>query len=331
MNRRRAALAMLAGIASARFGVPRAAAQQPGRTYRIGYLSTPNRASVARGVDAFVQALATLGWVEGRNLGIEYRWAEGDIDRLPQLAAELVRLKVDVIVAPAGSAALAAKAATTSIPVVMIFAADPVGMGLVASLQHPGGNVTGTTFAPGRDIFGKQLQLLKEAIPQASRVAFLWNPVDASSAFQLAAVESAATSLRVPLQRVEARGPEDFDKAFAAMAKAQADALLVGATSTYLVHQARLAELALRGRLPTMLSYREGVEAGGLMAYAVNMADFVGRSAAYVDKVLKGAKPADLPVEQPTKFELVINLKTAKALGIVVPPTLLQRADEVLR
>ena len=167
--------------------------------YRIGYLSTPNRSSVARGVDAFVQALAKLGWVEGRNMRIDYRWAEGDVDRLPELAAELVRLKVDVIVAPAGSAALAAKAATTSIPVVMIFAADPVGMGLVASLQHPGGNVTGTTFAPGRDIFGKQLQLLKEAVPRASRIAFLWNPADATSAGQLTAVESAAASLRVPL------------------------------------------------------------------------------------------------------------------------------------
>ena len=331
MNRRSAALAMLGGIASLRFGASRADAQQAGRMYRIGYLSTPNRASVARGVDAFVQALAKLGWVEGGNMRIDYRWAEGQVDRLPELAAELVRLKVDVIVAPATSAALAAKAATASIPVVMIFAADPVAMGLVASLQHPGGNVTGTTFAPSRDIFGKQLQLLKEAVPRASRTAFLWNPADASSAFQLAAVESAATSLHLPLQRVEARGPEDFDKAFAAMAKARADALVVGATSTYLVHQRRLAELALNGRLPTMLSYREGVEAGGLMAYAVNMADFVGRSAAYVDKVLKGAKPADLPIEQPTKFELVINDKTARALGIALAPSLLQRADEVIQ
>jgi putative ABC transport system substrate-binding protein len=331
MNRRRAALAMLAGIAGSRFGGPCAAAQQAGRVYRIGYLSTPNRASVARGVDAFVEALARLGWVEGRNIRIEYRWAEGDIDRLPELAAELVRLNVDVIVAPAGSAALAAKAATASIPVVMIFAADPVAMGLVSSLQHPGGNVTGTTFAPGRDIFGKQLQLLKEAIPRASRIAFLWNPADASSAFQRTAVESASTSLRVPLERVEARGPEDFERTFVAMAKAHADALLVGATSTYLVHQSRLAELALKARLPTMLSYREGVEAGGLMAYAVNMANFVGRSAAYIDKVLKGARPADLPIEQPTKFELVINLRTAKALGVALAPSLLQRADEVIQ
>ena len=331
MNRRSAARALLAGMASLPFVLARAAAPQPGRVYRIGYLSTPNRTSVARGVDAFVQALAKLGWIEGRNMSIEYRWAEGDVDRLPQLAAELVQLKVDVIVAPAGSAALAAKNATTSIPVIMIFAADPVAMGLVASLQNPGGNVTGTTFAPGRDIFGKQLQILKEAIPRASRVAFLWNPADASSAFQLTAVESAASSLRVPLQRVEARGPEEFDNAFAAMAKARADALVIGATSTYLVHQGRLAELALKGRLPTMLSYREGVEAGGLMAYAVNMADFVGRSATYVDKVLRGAKPADLSVEQPTKFELVINLRTAKALGIVVAHSLLQRADEVIQ
>ena len=193
-----------------------------------------------------------------------------------------------------------------------------------------GAGDTGTTFAPGRDIFGKQLQILKEAVPRASRVAFLWNPADTSSAFQRTSVESAANSLRVSLLPVEARGPGEFDRAFAAMAKARADALLVGATSTYLVYQGQLAELALKGRLPTMLSYREGVEAGGLMAYAVNMADFVGRSATYVDKVLRGAKPGDLPVEQPTKFELVVNLRTANALGIVVAPSVLQRADDVI-
>jgi putative ABC transport system substrate-binding protein len=238
---------------------------------------------------------------------------------------------VDLIVAPAGSAALAAKNATSSIPIVMIFPSDPVEMGLVASLSRPGGNITGTTFTPGPEIFGKQLQILKEAIPHVSRVAILWNPADPSFALQMRELEGAARSLRIRLQHVEARGPEEFASAFAAMARERADALLVNGTSTFLAHRATLAELAVKGRLPTMYSFRENVEAGGLMAYAVNMADFVGRAAVYVDKILKGAKPADLPVEQPTKFELVINLKTAKALGLTIPQSLLLRADEVIQ
>jgi putative ABC transport system substrate-binding protein len=299
--------------------------------YRIGYLSTPTRESVKNGVEAFLRALAALGWIEGQNLVIEYRWAEGKVERLPGLAADPVRRKVDVIVAPAGSAALAAKNATSSIPIVMIFPSDPVEMGLVASLRGPGGNITGTTFTPGPEIFGKQLQILKEAIPRTSRVAILWNPADPSFALQMREVEAAAQSLRIRLQHVEARAPEEFDRAFAAMAQERADALLVNGTSTFLAHRTRLAELAVKGRLPTMYSFRESVEAGGLMAYAVNMADFVGHAAVYVDKILKGAKPADLPVEQPTKFELIINLKTAKALGITVPQSLLQRADAVIQ
>jgi putative ABC transport system substrate-binding protein len=264
-------------------------------------MSTPTRASVERGLQAFLRALRELGWVEGRNLAIDYRWAEGRIERLPDLAAELVRLEVDVIVAPAGSAALAAKNATRRIPIVMIFPSDPVEMGL-ASLRRPGANVTGTTFTPGPEIFGKQLQVLKETIPSASRVAILSNPSDASFALQMREVEAAARSLMIRVQHVEARGPEEFDSASAAMAREHADALVVNGTSTFLAHRAALAELALKGRLPTMYSFRENVEAGGLMAYAVNMRDFVERAASYVDKILKGAKPADLPVEQPTKF-----------------------------
>ena len=305
-------------------------AQPACKVYRIGYLSTPTRESVARGVDAFLRRLHELGWVEGRNLVVEYRWAEGEVERLPELAADLVRRKVDVIVAPAGSAAMAAKSATSSIPIVMIFANDPVEMGLVASLSRPGGNITGTTFTTSSEIFGKQLQILKEAIPNAARVAVLRNPADPSFARQLSEVEAAARSLNLRLQHLGARGPEEFDSAFAAMARDRADALQVVATSTFLVHRARLAELALKARLPTMYSFREQVQAGGLMAYAVNMADFVGRAAGYVDKILKGAKPADLPVEQPTKFELVINLKTAKALGLTIPQAVLLRADEVI-
>jgi putative tryptophan/tyrosine transport system substrate-binding protein len=328
MNRLNAGLVLLIGLLVAPFATE---AQQSGRVYRVGYLSTPTRESVEHGLAAFLRTLRELGWIEGQNLIIEYRWAEGNVERLPALAAELVRYKVDVIVAPAGSAALAAKNATSSIPIVMIFASDPVEMGLVASLRRPGGNITGTTFTPGPEIFGKQLQILKEAVPHASRVAVLSNPADPSFALQVRQVEATARSLGIRLQHVEARGPEEFDGAFAAMARERADALLVTGTSTFLAHRTRLAELAVKARLPTMHSFRESVEAGGLMAYAVNMADFVGRSAVYVDKILKGTKPADLPIEQPTKFELIINLKAAKALGITVPQALVLRADEVIQ
>jgi putative tryptophan/tyrosine transport system substrate-binding protein len=286
---------------------------------------------VERVLEAFLRALRELGWVEGQNLIIEYRWAEGKVERLPDLAADLVRSKVDLIVAPAGSAALAAKNATSSIPIVMIFPSNPVEIGLVASLRRPGGNVTGTTSSPGPEIFGKQLQILKETIPRASRVALLRNPADQAGATQATEVKAAARSLGIRLQDVEVRGPEEFDSAFAAMARERADALLVGRDATFLVNSARVAERALKGRLPTMYSYRESVEAGGLMAYAVNMTDFIARAASYVDKILKGAKPGELPVEQPTKFELVINLKTAKALGLTIPPSLLQRADELIQ
>ena len=327
MTTRRRLVAMAGGVTLAWRS---AAAQPAGKVYRVGYLSAPTRESVARVVDAFLRRLRELGWVEGRNLVIEYRWAEGKVERLPELAADLVRRKVDVIVAPAGSAALAAKNATSSIPIVMIFPNDPVEMGLVASLSRPGGNITGTTFTTSSEIFGKQLQILKEAIPVVSRVAVLRNPVDPSFARQVGELEAAARSLNVRLQHLGAQGPEEFDGAFAAMARDRAQALLVIATSTFLVHRSRLAELAVKARLPTMNSFREQVEAGGLMAYAVNMADFVGHAAEYVDKILKGAKPADLPVEQPTRFELVINLKTAKALGLTIAQAVLLRADEVI-
>jgi putative ABC transport system substrate-binding protein len=330
MNRRNAGLALLALLATG--AAPLAAeAQQAGKVYRIGYLSTPTRESVERGLDAFLRKLRELGWVEGQNLTIEYRWAEGKVERLPDLAADLVRRKVDLIVAPAGSAALAAKNATSSIPIVMIFPSDPVEIGLVASLRRPGGNITGTTFTPGPEIFGKQLQILTETIPHATRVALLWNPADPSFATQKREVEAAARSLHIRLQHVEARGPDEFDSAFAAMARERAHALLVGGTSTFLAHRTRIAELAVKGRLPTMCNFREIVEAGGLMAYTINMADFVGHAAVYVDKILKGAKPADLPVEQPTKFELTINLKTAKALGLTIPQSVLARADAVIQ
>jgi putative ABC transport system substrate-binding protein len=304
---------------------------QAGKVYRLGYLSQPSRESVEQVLQAFLRALRELGWIEGQNLVIDYRWADGKIERLPELAAELVRLKVDLIVAPAGVAALAAKKATSSIPIVMIFPADPIDLGLVASLSRPGGNVTGTTYTPGAEIFGKQLQILKEAVPYASRIAVLRQLTDKGWDVQNRVFEEASQSMGVKLQQVQARGAEEFDSAFAAMARGRAQAVLVAGTSTYLVHRARLAELAIKARLPTMFNFREMVEAGGLMGYAVNMSDFIPRAAVYVDKILKGAKPADLPVEQPTKFELVINLKTAKAIGLAIPPLLLQRADAVIQ
>jgi putative ABC transport system substrate-binding protein len=328
VNRR----AFVAGTGAMLLAAPLAAeAQQPGKVYRIGYLSAPTRESVEHVLQVFVRALRELGWVDGQNLIIEYRWAEGKTEHLPALAAELVQRKVDVIVAPAASAAVAAKNATSSIPIVMIFPIDPVETKLVASLARPGGNVTGTTFTPTPEIFGKQLGLLKEAIPHASRVAILSNPRDASSQRSLLdkEVERAARSLRVRLQRLDARDPGEFDTAFAAMARERADGLLV--VGGFLIHRTRLAGLAAEHHLPTMYGFAEYVTAGGLMAYGVNMSNFVGRAAVYVDKILKGAKPADLPVEQPTKFELVINLKTAKTLGLIIPQSLLQRADEVIQ
>ena len=272
-----------------------------------------------------------LGWVDGQILIIDYRWAEGDAGRLPGYAAELVREKVDLIVAPAGTAALAAKKATSTIPIVMIFPVNPVELGLVASLRKPGGNVTGTTFAPSSEIFGKQLQLLKEAIPQASRVALLENPADPTWTIQHKELEAAAQAMGIRLLPFPATAPDEFDGAFAATVRDRANALLVSGSSGFIVHRKRLAESALTHRLPTMFNYREMVEAGGLMAYSVNMSEFIGRSAIYVDKILRGANPADLPVEQPTRFELVINLKTAKALGLTIPPSLVQRADDVIQ
>ena len=308
-----------------------ARAQQVAKVFRIGYLSAPTRESVEGILEAFLRALRELGWIEGQNIVIEYRWAEGDLERLPGLAHDLVRRNVDVIVAPAASAALAAKHATSTIPIVMIFPTDPVEQGLVSNLRRPEGNVTGTTNIPTADMLGKRLQILKEAVPKAARVAVVYDPTDQASLPSMNSLEAAARSLGIHLQYVEVRGAEAFDTAFGAMARERADALLVAGGTTFLVNRSRFNELALKRRLPTMFSVREGVEAGGFLSYGVNMTDFVARSAAYVDKILKGAKLADLPIEQPTKFELVINMKTAKALGVNVPPSVLARADAVIR
>ena len=308
-------------------------AQQPKNVHRIGTLSalgtTPGRNPF---VEAFLEGRRALGYVEGQHFVLEYRGAEGQFEGFPDLAAELVRLKVEVIVAQGTPAALAAKHATTTIPIVMVGVGDPVGSGLVASLARPGGNITGlSNLSP--ELVRKQLEFLKDVLPTVSRVAVLWNPANPASHLMVRAADVAAQALGVQLHLVEARGrgPDAFDSAFAAMTNAHADALLVLADNIFFEHRRRLAELAAMSHLPTMYQGREHVEAGGLISYAASVPDVWRHGATYVDKILKGAKPADLPVEQPTRFELVINLKTAQALGITMPPSLLLLADEVIR
>jgi putative ABC transport system substrate-binding protein len=270
--------------------------------------------------------------VEGKNLMIEWRWAEGKVERLSGFAAELVKLNVDLIVAPQSDSAMAAKRATGTIPIVHVVAGDPVADGLVTSLARPGGNVTGLAFTPGPEIVGKRLELLKEATG-VSRVAVLWNPARHSPSVELALREAnaAARALGVQLQVVEARSPDQFEPAFAAMVRGQADALLTLGDSMFWLHRRRLAELEAKHRLPTMHALKEFVEAGSLMAYGPDQADLFRRAAVYIDKILKGAKPGDLPVEQPTRFQLVVNQKTAKALGLTIPRSVLVRADEIIQ
>ncbi len=323
----------LAGTGVVLLATPLAAgAQQAGKVYRVGYMSVVSRQSAEPLMVIFLRALRDLGWMEGRNLLVEWRWADGKVERLSGFAAELAKLNVDLIVAPQSDSALAAKRATRTIPIVHVVAGDPVADGLVTSVAHPGGNVTGLTATPGPEIVGKGLGLLKEATG-ASRVAVLWNPARNYPAVGLALreVNTAARVLGVQLQVLEARGPDQFEPAFAAMVRGQADALFTLTDSMFWLHRRRLAELEAKHRLPTMHDLREYVGAGSLMSYGPDLADLFRRAAVYVDKILKGAKPADLPVEQPTKFDFVINLKTAKALGLTIPPSLLQRADEVIQ
>ena len=330
MTTRREFIGTLAGgLVAAPFA---AEAQQAAMVPRIGYLS-PNLTASPHTHKAFRQGLHDLGYVEGRNLVIEYRDAEGKLERLPALAAELVALKVDVVVAPNTVAALAARQATKTIPIVFAVAADPVTSGLVTSLARPGGNVTGLSIL-SPELVGKGLELLTQAIPGVSRIAVLWQPGALGERTEkdlLKEAEVAARALGMRPQVVEARGPEDFDRAFSDMTRARTGALTVLTSIMFVIERRRLVDLAAKNRLPTVYPYREFVDAGGLMAYGPNIADNYRRAATYVDKILKGAKPADLPVEQPTKFELVINLKTAKALGLTIPPSLLQRADEVIQ
>jgi putative ABC transport system substrate-binding protein len=309
-----------------------AEAQQAAKIARIGFL-TLNMASAPHLLEAFRQGLRDLGYVEGRDLVIEYRDAEGKPERLSALAAQLVALKVDVIFAPGTPHTLAAKQATTTVPIVFAGVSDPVTDGVVTSVARPGGNVTGLSFLATPELVGKRLELLKQAVPGVTRVAILRQPGgqgERTETDMVKAAEVAARALGVGLQFVEARGPTDFGRAFSDMTRARAGALTGMAGSMFLNERRRLVDLAAKNRLPAVYSTRDFVDAGGLMSYGPNIADSFRRAATYVDKILKGAKPADLPVEQPTKFELVINLKTAKALGLRIPPSLLQRSDQVI-
>ncbi len=309
-----------------------AKAQQAAKVPRIGFL-TANLAASPHLLEAFRQGLRDLGYVEGRNVVIEYRDAEGKLERLPALAAELVALKVDVILAGGTPQAQAAKQATRTLPIVFTAAVEPVTDGLVTSLARPGGNVTGLSFLGSELLVGKRLEQLKQAVPGVSRVAVLWQPGavgERTGKDMLKEAEVAARALGVRLQFVEARGPADFDRAFLEMTRARAGALTVLPSPMFNIERRRLVDLAAKNRLPAVYPWREGVDAGGLMSYGSDAADLFRRAATYVDKILRGAKPADLPVEQPTKFELVINLKTAKALGLTIPQSLLGRADHVV-
>jgi len=306
-------------------------AQQAGKVWRIGSLASysPTSPEVAPLWEGFLQGLRELGYVEGKNFVIEGRYSEGRHERLPALAAELVRLKVDVIVVGGGPAADEAKRATSTIPIVMVNNADPVGSGLAASLARPGGNVTGLSLVTP-ELVGRQLQLLTEAIPGVSGVAILSNPTNPTRRLSLREAEVAARPLKLRLQILEARAPSEFAGALSAASRERAGALLVVLDPMFFAERTRLAELAAKHRLPLISGLREYAEAGGFLTYGPNLRDSFRRAATYVDKILKGAKPGDLPVEQPAKFDLVINLKTAKALDLTIPPSLLLRADQVI-
>jgi putative tryptophan/tyrosine transport system substrate-binding protein len=295
---------------------------------RIGILSS--FADPDPQVDALKQGLRDLGWVEGQNVGIEYRYANNNLTQFPNLATELVRLKVDVLVAGGEASIRAARDATSTIPIVMANSGDPVGTGLIASLSRPGGNMTGLSLlAP--DLGGKRLELLKEIVPKVSRVGILWNPTNAVKTLELTSTEVAARALGVIVTSHAVRAPKDFDRAFAAIDREHLTALITLADPLTRGHKTQLAEFAAKSRLPMIAETRDFAEAGGLMTYGASLLDLYRRAATYVDKVLKGTKPGNLPVEQPTKFELVINLKTARALGLTIPQSVLVRADEVIR
>ena len=325
MDRRVFLVAVAGGLAA----MPLAARAQPQKIARVGFLGTASAAGMANRVEALRAGLGEYGDVEGKNLVIEFRWAEGNYDRLPDLAAELVRLKVDVLVTSGAPGTLAAKRATSTIPIVMAVTGAAVAAGLVASLARPGGNVTGSTvFGPEHNV--KRLDLLKTGIPRLGKVAFLFNPDNPTSVTENKEIESAARSMKLEVSYFAARKSGEFDVAFNAMAKRQAGAVVVTDDAMLNSNSKRIAEIAGQKRLPSA-GNTDLAEAGGLIGYGVNVSAMFRRAAYFVDKILKGAKPADLPVERATKFDLVINLKTAKALGLTMPPSLLGRADQVIQ
>jgi putative ABC transport system substrate-binding protein len=307
-----------------------AEAQQPTKVPRIGFLAATKPAAVAARVAAFRQGLRELGYAEGKNIVVDYRYAEGNADRERELAAELVRLKVDVIVTTGPTVTRTAKESTATIPIVFAEDGDPVASGFAASLARPGGNITGLS-AEYPEISGKQLELLKEIVPRLSRVAVLGNSTQPGNPQELREVELAAKAFGVKLQYLDVLSPKDIETAFRAASKGHADAVLVLASQLVTSHPKQFVELAAKSRLPAIYWSPEFVEAGGLMSYSVNITDLFRRAATYVDKILKGAKPADLPVEQPTKFEFVINLKAAKQIGLTIPPNVLARAGRVIK
>ena len=316
------------GVGALAFPLSSLAQRQAG-VWRIGFLGAESASGYASNVEAMRAGLRKLGYVEGKNISIEYRYAEGRNDHFPGLAAELVRLRVDVIVTSGAPAAIAAKQASITIPIVMAQVNDPVGLGLIASLGKPGGNITGSANLHS-DLGAKQLELLKEAAPKTSRVAILWNPANPGAALIVKHMQHGAQALGMTLLPVEVRDPSEVESAFAAMTRERANALSLPPDPVFLPFGKRIVELAARNRLQAMYGWRELVEAGGLMAYGPSIPDMFRRAATYVDKILKGAKPADLPVEQATTFELVINMKTAKALGLKIPNSILVRADKVI-
>ena len=308
---------------------PSGQAQTPKSFPQIGFLSG-GFPSARQNVDVFLRGLSDLGYVEGKNIGIADRYGEGNVDRLPQLATELVRLNVSVILAGGTVPALAAKQATKTIPIVFVNVADPLSVGLVMSLARPGGNITGMSTI-NSELTSKRLGLLKESVATVSRVAFLHNPSDASNVIFLKQLQSSARGMGLTIRLSEVRDPTDFDRAFSAMAREGVNGLMVAAGTLTSTHRKRIVDLALKSRIPAMYGERSFVEVGGLMSYAANFVEQYRRAAVYVDKVLKGTKPADIPVEQPTKFELVINLKTAKQIGLTIPQSVLYQADKVIK
>jgi putative ABC transport system substrate-binding protein len=328
MARKTIIVVWLIALALASFRL--AGAQQVGKVPRVGFLGAATAFAVAARVEAFRQGLRELGYVEGKNIVIQWRFAEGKVDRLPALIADLARIKVEVIVTAGGTVTRAAKEASVMIPIVMGFDNDPVGSAFVASLAHPGGNITGlSSLAP--EISGKQLELLKETIPKLSRITVFGTSIQPATALSLRETQRSAEAFKVQIQYLDIQGPKDIENAFQDARKGRADAVLVLGSPILESHRTEVTDLAAKNRLPAIYHATEFVEAGGLMTYSVSLTDLFRRAATYVDKILKGAKPGDLPVEQPTKFDFIVNLKAAKQIGLTIPPNVLARADRVIK